>query len=148
MDEENPRFFQEAPSTFRISEKFSAALAPEQALNAMTSLEEVKALLRTAKIHLVPKGILVFDVAMAGPDRWPGRFSPHFHERGTLRRGRFHPFFADEIDQAITEVGFDPLERWSGFDGTPFDEKSAFQVLVSVPSDSTMPKASSNKSII
>jgi SAM-dependent methyltransferase len=145
--------------SLRLNERFAAVFAPQNAIGLMGSLGDLGSLLATVRHHLMGDGALVFDVAnpnarrVMPPQREdelepPGLvepirpvFAPHLRERRrsvkgdaeSIRRLKLRPFEPREIDSALNEAGFDPMERFGDFEGKPFDEQDPIQVVVAAP---------------
>jgi SAM-dependent methyltransferase len=154
------KFVHGDPRSLRLRERFHAVAAPQNALALFGALEDVDALFETARIHLVPHGTLVFDLqnpaaplrgrphghAGASPSEPllpppPRMFVPHLRERRQgaqeppLRRMKVRPFTLEEVDEALADAGFTPLERFGDFAGKPFDPGDPVQVVVATRAD-------------
>ncbi|MBM4379352.1 MAG: class I SAM-dependent methyltransferase [Deltaproteobacteria bacterium] len=148
------------PRSLRLRERFGAVAAPHNALALYGTLEDVDALLETARLHLRPQGTLVFDLRNPaaplrvrphfrpgdGPDEPlmsppPLTFVPHLHERARaaqhegLRRMKVRAFTLEEVDEALADAGFTPLERFGDFAGKPLDPGDPVQVVVAAKAD-------------
>jgi len=140
--------------SLRLAERFGAVLAPHNALALMPSVLDLEAMIATARHHLSPGGLLLFDAVnpsrASGPakdsegdaalDLWTHRntFAPHLRERrrvghGTgesIRRLRLRQFFPAEIDAALEGGGFVATNRYGRYDEKPFDAHDPLQIVV------------------
>jgi len=148
------------PRSLRLSERFHAVAAPQNALALFSTVEDVDALFETARLHLHAHGTLVFDLrnpaapllprphghAGAAPNEPllpppPLTFVPHLHGRTQasesrgLRRMKVRAFTLEEVDEALADAGFTALERFGDFAGKPFDPGDPVQVVVAVRGD-------------
>jgi SAM-dependent methyltransferase len=139
--------------SLRLADRFGAVLAPHNALALMPSVLDLEAMIATARHHLSPGGILLFDAInpsrASGPardsdgeatlDLWTHRntFAPHLRERrrvghGTgesIRRLRLRQFFPAEIDAALEGGGFVATHRYGRYDEKPFDVHDPLQIV-------------------
>jgi len=153
------KFLHGDPRSLRLKERFAGVAAPQNALALYGALEDVDALFETARLHLRPQGTLVFDLRNPsaplrprphGHGGGPGEallppppltFVPHLHERtrasrhDALRRMKVRAFTLEEVDEALSDAGFTPLERFGDFAGKPFDPGDAVQVVVAARAD-------------
>jgi SAM-dependent methyltransferase len=148
------------PRSLRLRDTFHAVAAPQNALALFGTLEDVDALFETARLHLRPQGTLVFDLRNPAaplrprPHGQPGEaptepllppppltFVPHLHGRTRaresqgLRRMKVRAFTLEEVDEALADAGFIPLERFGDFAGKPFDPGDPVQVVVAAKGD-------------
>jgi len=136
----------------RLHEIFCAVFAPHNASALMETSGDLQSLFETARSHLVPGGLFALDVAtgaarLRDPGQLTGQLRPpamprsafrtHFHERGqegierlAPRRARAQGFASEALDQALQAAGLTPFERYGHFDGKPFDDSDAMQVVV------------------
>ncbi|MFZ5469995.1 MAG: class I SAM-dependent methyltransferase [Myxococcota bacterium] len=149
------RFIAADLRALRLSQRFPTVLAPKNALGLMGSREDLEAFLATVRHHLVSGGALVFDVTNPGargradveredvseplPEASRPLFAPHLRERKrrsdgreerAIRRLRLRQFEPVEIDTSLGEAGFVALERFGSFDGKPFDDDDALQIVI------------------
>lgn len=139
----------------RLNQRFDLVLAPHNALS-LVGTGQLEAVLTTVAAHLTSGGCFVFDVLSpprstaphtlggesgSGPPRSvePQRpvFTPHLRGRrrpggqgSPIHRLLFRPFSSEELDHALKDARFTPLERYGNFTGKPFDLGDAIQVVV------------------
>jgi SAM-dependent methyltransferase len=139
--------------SLRLNERFATVIAPQNALGLLNSLADLEATFVTARQHLSPSGIFIFDAAnpqrrpLAPPDRFlepehfePPRplFAPHMRERrrdpkgdsAALRRLRLRLFSPAEIDASLVHAGLVATEKFGQFDGKPFDPTDPLQIVI------------------
>jgi SAM-dependent methyltransferase len=125
--------------SFRSPARFSAVLAPQNALGLMSTHDELDAMLDAAGRHLVESGIFAFDLtlpALPPVEAAPGRFvhGAHLRERGAVgkavRRFRRPQYTSAELELALAGVGLTLRERYGDFKGSPWDEGQPLQVCV------------------
>lgn len=131
----------------RLERRFMLVLAPQNALGAAGTVEDLEATLATARRHLEPGGAFVYDLrqaprAAARRIEEPGApsfleparptFAPHLREgpSGPIRRLVTRPFTAEELDAAFARGGLTELERYGSFDGKPLDPDDELRVGV------------------
>lgn len=127
----------------RLAERFSAVVAPQNALGLMANSDEVDALLATVKHHLSLEGGFLFDlrgasVSDAGNVDLFGRqaFLPHLRGRkenaraGPIRRLRRHQLDPIQLEVSLKHAGLEARERYGDFLGRPWDEADEVQVVV------------------
>jgi len=139
------RFMTSDLRSLRLQERFEVILAPHNGLSLLPSDAELSAVFATVHHHLAPGGTFAFDVmsaaaitGMALPHRRP--FTPHLREkqRGVspgkstdgIRRWKVRQLLAEELDELLHREGFTVTERYGGFDGHPFSDSDAMQVVV------------------
>ncbi len=153
---ERLRFLSADLRALRLSERFPLVVAPQNALSLMTSVDDVLLLFATVRHHLALGGAFVFDVANPGtmlgrrrgdaeppphlfPEPARSVFTPHLRERRraidgrdewSIRRLKLRHFEPDELDACLLHGGLVALERYGAFDGKPFDETDAVQIVV------------------
>jgi len=147
------RLIADDPRSLQLEERFGLVFAPHNALGLAGSPEELEAMLRVARAHLEPGGLVAFDVlhppepdpdengnaphAPIPPVR-PG-FAPHLRARrveGTRRsreilRLKSRPLRVMEVDRALDAAGLIATERFADFQGGPFSYAAERQVVVS-----------------
>jgi SAM-dependent methyltransferase len=150
------------PRSLRMKERFPLVLAPHNALALMATLDDLDAMLSTARLHLASGGAFLFDALNPVRERFPPPdepedawhplegvepprpiFAPHLRERvrspnGTteaIRRLRLRHFTVSEIDRALEEAGFVATERYGDFDRRPFDTTLSTQLVVATPTE-------------
>ena len=150
------------PRSYRAKERFPLVVAPHNALALMATMDDLDAMLSTVRLHLAPRGTLLFDVLNPVPQRFPVPderedawhplegvepprpvFAPHLRERvrgpdgilDGIRRLRLRHFTAAEIDRALEEAGFVATERYGDFDRRPFDAALSTQVVIAAVVD-------------
>ncbi len=140
--------------SLRLAEQFSVVFAPQNALGLMGSLDELGALLATARHHLRPGGSFAFDLLNPAPLRSPAverpdevgppptrriPYLPHLQERKdatrvrsgrSIHRLKLRQFGAAEVDEALRQAGLVALERFGDFEGKAFDADDGLQVVV------------------
>jgi SAM-dependent methyltransferase len=150
------RFLSGDLRSLRLPDRFEAVVAPQNALGLMSSLDDLGAVIETARYHLLPDGMFVLDAinparSDAGRsghgqgDRMPsnspsqrGALSPHLRERkraglapgSAIRRLRLRQFYPTEVDSALEEGGFVPTARYGRYDEKPFDPDDPLQIVV------------------
>jgi SAM-dependent methyltransferase len=149
------RFLSADLRSLRLVDKFGAVLAPHNALALMPSLLELEAVIATARHHLSPGGVLLFDAINprrasergvdadeSNPplDLWTHRpaFAPHLRERqrtghspsSAIRRLRLRHFSPRELDAALEDGGFVATARYGRYDEKPFDPEDPLQIVV------------------
>lgn len=156
---EGVRFLCADLRSLRLSKKFGAVLAPHNSLALMPSIEDLEAMLATAKHHLPPGGLLLLDASNPPQPRrgseeeaveqhsivanHRGAFAPHLREgrqtlrssAGGIRRLRSRQYFSWEIDGALHSTGFEPTARYGGYDEKPFDPEDVLQIVVATLSE-------------
>ncbi len=143
--------------SLRLSDRFAAVLAPQNALGLMLSMDDLGLVFATARHHLLPDGLFAFDVI--NPARWDaarrwggeqdrprtsgahsqrGAFTPHLRERkraglapdSAIRRLRLRLFYPAELDAALEDGGFVATARYGRYDEKPFDPSDPLQIVV------------------
>jgi SAM-dependent methyltransferase len=129
--------------SLRLTQSFTAVVAPQNALGLMTNVDEVDALLATVRHHLNAEGGFLFDlrgasVTDAGSYDLFGRqaFLPHLRGRGEkkqagpIRRLRRHQLDPVQLEASLRHAGLEARERYGDFLGRPWDENDEVQVVV------------------
>jgi len=139
----------------RLEQRFGAVLAPHSAFGLLASYADLEALLATARFHLRPDGLLLFDVALPAqhllaseaerPPPWAELrpvFVPHLRQRRRapeapqpppIHRLRLRQFSPAELDAALSAAGFEALERYGDFHGKPFDPGDPLAIVIAAP---------------
>ena len=136
----------------RLSQRFGAVFAPQNAVALMGSRMDLEALFATAAAHLEAEAPFVFDVALP-PRRYLALedeegphdavasertvFTPHLREtrRGPnastgIRRLLLRPFTAWEVDAALAAAGLQAHTRDGGFGGQAWKQGDAVMLVV------------------
>jgi len=149
------RFLSADLRSLRLADRFGSVLAPHNVLALMPSLLDLEAAIATARHHLLPGGLLVFDAVnprrgsapgaesernSSALDSWTPRsaFAPHLRERRRtgrapgegIRRLRLRQFFPLEFDAALQSGGFVATARYGRYDEKPFDPDDPLQIVV------------------
>ncbi len=149
------RFLSADLRSLRLADKFGSVLAPHNVLALMPSVLDLEAVIATAKHHLLPGGLLLFDAinprragargvesdsSSSSLDLWTPRttFAPHLRERRRtgrasgegIRRLRLRQFFPSEFDAALESGGFVATARYGRYDEKPFDPDDPLQIVV------------------
>lgn len=156
------RFISADLRSLRLSDRFAAVLAPQNALGLMLSMDDLGSAIATARHHLLPDGVFIFDAinparddgaaswddpgssVPMGAHRQRGPFSPHLRERrrggpapgAGIRRLRLRQFHPAELNAALEEGGFVAIARYGRYDDKPFDPGDPLQIVVAAREDS------------
>lgn len=140
----------------RLSERFDAVVAPQNAIGLMATLQDLDGLFATVAHHLKATGALLLDAAHPKPAELqqdadevvppylePRRplFTPHLRERrrgigpgrtatSSIRRLRVGQYYAPEVDASLVRAGLRACERYGDFAGKPFAAADPLQVVV------------------
>ena len=136
--------------SLRLPQRFSAVIAPRDAVALVATRGDLEALFITAREHLLPGASFAFDLALP-PRRWlvpddgdphegvqPERavFTPHLRSRRTreghaeIHRLLLRHFTAGEVDQALGAAGLEALTRDRDFEGRPWEPGADRIVIV------------------
>lgn len=141
--------------SLRLPDRFAAVIAPQNAFGLMSSLDDLGAVIATARHHLVFEGLFVFDAInpartapgsgssgeeerTAGSPSQRGAFSPHLREHrraglapgSAIHRLRLRQFYPAEVDSALEEGGFVATARYGSYDEKPFDPGDPIHIVV------------------